>query len=289
MQLKNFSRIVCLPCKQETIRGFAKVNLLIIDEAALVPDELYRAVRPMLAVSDGRLICLSTPQGKRGFFYKEWAEGGEDWLRISIRADQVPRIKPAFLEEERQDAAVGCPAGRDQPVRSAPAGPGLDAAGDAAALAARNQSRRRLPRRAPTRRGRQRRRCPLGRGRALSLDRFSDAERGDVEPTFGAWLGLRILQLHVCIIYTASGFEKAIGEQWWNGEAIWRAVMGAPLESPIDCTFLTYVPWLSQVLCWMTLLLEGGVVAFVWHPRLRKLWLVGIVGMHVGIAVVLGL
>jgi hypothetical protein len=126
-------------------------------------------------------------------------------------------------------------------------------------------------------------------GRALSLDRLADADWGDVGPTFGAWLGLRILQLHVCIIYTASGVEKASGEQWWNGEAIWRAVMGAPLESPIECSFLADVPWLSQVLCWMTLLLEAGIVAFVWHPRLRRFWLVGIVGMHVGIALVLGL
>jgi phage terminase large subunit-like protein len=62
------SRIVCLPCKEETIRGYARVHLLIIDEAARVPADIYRAVRPMLAVSNGRLICLSTPYGKRGFF-----------------------------------------------------------------------------------------------------------------------------------------------------------------------------------------------------------------------------
>lgn len=67
--LTNQSRIVCLPCREDTIRGFADVRLLIIDEAARVPDDLYRAVRPMLAISGGRLICLSTPYGKRGFFY----------------------------------------------------------------------------------------------------------------------------------------------------------------------------------------------------------------------------
>ena len=75
MQLENLSRIVCVPCKEETIRGFAHVDLLIIDEAARVPDTLYRAVRPMLAVSKGRLICLSTPYGKRGFFWDAWARG----------------------------------------------------------------------------------------------------------------------------------------------------------------------------------------------------------------------
>lgn len=100
--LKNLSRIVCLPCKEETIRGFASINLLIIDEAARVPDTLYRAVRPMLAVSDGRLICLSTPYGKRGFFYHAWAKEGDDWQRIEVPAARVPRISAEFLEEERR-------------------------------------------------------------------------------------------------------------------------------------------------------------------------------------------
>ena len=65
LEFTNLSRIVCLPCAEETIRGYANVSLLVIDEAARVPDDLYRAVRPMLAVSNGRMICLSTPYGKK--------------------------------------------------------------------------------------------------------------------------------------------------------------------------------------------------------------------------------
>src|ERR1700730_18393756 len=67
IRFQHTSRIVSLPCEPDTIRGFSNVHLLVIDDAARVPDELYRAVRPMLAVSDGRLICLSTPHGRRGF------------------------------------------------------------------------------------------------------------------------------------------------------------------------------------------------------------------------------
>ena len=100
--LTNLSRIVCLPCKEETIRGYSHVSLLIIDEAARVPDDLYRAVRPMLAVSNGRLICLSTPYGKRGFFHDAWANGGADWARIEVPASRIPRITPRFLEQERR-------------------------------------------------------------------------------------------------------------------------------------------------------------------------------------------
>jgi hypothetical protein len=100
--LEHGSRVVCLPCREDTVRGYAKVNLLVIDEAARVPDDLYRAVRPMLAVSGGRLVCLSTPYGKRGFFWEAWARGGADWARIEVPADKVARITPTFLEGERR-------------------------------------------------------------------------------------------------------------------------------------------------------------------------------------------
>jgi hypothetical protein len=100
--LENFSRIICLPCREDTIRGYSHVTLMVIDEAARVPDDLYRAVSPMLAVSQGRMICLSTPYGKRGFFYDAWANGGDDWARIEIPASHISRIRPAFLERERR-------------------------------------------------------------------------------------------------------------------------------------------------------------------------------------------
>jgi hypothetical protein len=78
------------------------IHLLIIDEAARVPDDLYRAVTPMLAVSDGRMICLSTPWGRRGFFYDEWANGGDDWKRIEVPVSQVPRISEQYLARVRR-------------------------------------------------------------------------------------------------------------------------------------------------------------------------------------------
>jgi hypothetical protein len=96
----NGSRVVSLPGKEATIRGFSGVRLLLVDEASRVADALYQALRPMLAVSQGRLVLLSTPYGKRGFFHHEWTEG-TDWQRFRIPATECPRISPAFLEQER--------------------------------------------------------------------------------------------------------------------------------------------------------------------------------------------
>ncbi len=100
-ELDNGSRIIALPGKEATIRGFSGVSLLIVDEASRVPDELYQAIRPMLAVSGGRIILLSTPFGKRGFFYSEWTDG-VDWMRTKITANECPRIDKAWLERERK-------------------------------------------------------------------------------------------------------------------------------------------------------------------------------------------
>jgi Terminase large subunit, T4likevirus-type, N-terminal len=101
MSLANGSRIEALPGTEKTIRGFSGVDLLVLDEAARVDDELYYSVRPMLAVSGGALLILSTPYGKRGVFFKEWSEG-EGWERYEVPAAECPRISPEFLEEERE-------------------------------------------------------------------------------------------------------------------------------------------------------------------------------------------
>ena len=101
LELANNSRVQVLPGKESTVRGFSGVSLLIVDEAARVEDQLYQAVRPMLAVSGGKIILLSTPFGSRGFFWAEWCEGGDDWRRVKITADQCPRIPSAWLEKEK--------------------------------------------------------------------------------------------------------------------------------------------------------------------------------------------
>jgi hypothetical protein len=102
LELVNGARVLCLPGREDTIRSFGGVTLLVIDEAARVPDDLYRAVRPMLAVSQGRLICLSTPFGRRGFFYHEWTDAAAPWQRVQVSWQQCPRITPDFIAAERR-------------------------------------------------------------------------------------------------------------------------------------------------------------------------------------------
>jgi hypothetical protein len=96
------SRIVSLPSSAHTIRGFSAVNLLIEDEAAFVDDALHEAVTPMLAVSNGNMVLMSTPNGQRGHFYRHWLEGGDDWYRITSSAYGDKRISKEFLDTERR-------------------------------------------------------------------------------------------------------------------------------------------------------------------------------------------
>ena len=105
LELENGSRIITLPGSEKTIRGFSGAALLIVDEAARVEDELYFAIRPMLAVSGGSLMMLSTPFSKRGAFYEAWenseASTSFAWERYRVSAEDCPRISEAFLAEER--------------------------------------------------------------------------------------------------------------------------------------------------------------------------------------------
>jgi hypothetical protein len=99
--LKNGSRIVGLPGRDDTTRGFS-ATLLVIDEAARVSDAMYKSLRPMVATTGGVIWLMSTPNGKQGFFYEEWEYRQADWTRVSVPATECPRIGNEFLEEERR-------------------------------------------------------------------------------------------------------------------------------------------------------------------------------------------
>ncbi len=99
--LENGGRLLALPNNEKTVRVYSSVNRLVIDEASRVPDTLYGAVSPMLAVSKGRKTLLSTPFGQRGFFYNEWMNG-TNWRRMSVPWNKCPRIPASFIDSERR-------------------------------------------------------------------------------------------------------------------------------------------------------------------------------------------
>lgn len=101
MTVRGGGRVLSLPGSEATVRGISAVTLLIEDEASRVDDELHFSIKPMLAITNGRHVVMSTPRGKRGHFWDIWDQGA-GWNRVKVTALDVPRISPEFLEEERR-------------------------------------------------------------------------------------------------------------------------------------------------------------------------------------------
>lgn len=100
IELANGSRLIALPSDPDTIRGYP-AHLMVIDEAARVPTEVFEAAQPMLAVTGGRTIALTTPAGPRGWFYHAYTGGSDEWKRIRVPADECSRIPAAHLSRQR--------------------------------------------------------------------------------------------------------------------------------------------------------------------------------------------
>ncbi|WP_437331729.1 hypothetical protein [Sorangium sp. So ce394] len=123
-------------------------------------------------------------------------------------------------------------------------------------------------------------------GAALSLDRR--LARVPIGPPATTRLSLRVVQLHLCISYLASGLWKASGEQWWNGEAIWRSVM-LPAYRQVDFSWLADHPWIAVIAGWLVVLVEAGYAFLIWPRRSRRIWVAATLALHLGIAVFMGL
>ncbi|RKG74583.1 hypothetical protein [Corallococcus terminator] len=107
-------------------------------------------------------------------------------------------------------------------------------------------------------------------------------------PSAAATLALRVLQIHMCIIYFATGLEKLLGPLWREGTAIWKVLM-QPQYAQFGFAWLASVPWVVKLASWSTLVVEVGYFVFVWPRRTRGLWVMMTLGMHLGIAMTMGL
>lgn len=99
---------------------------------------------------------------------------------------------------------------------------------------------------------------------------------------------LRLLQIHLCIAYFFSGFEKLLGFNWRNGESLWKALHSINYTENINLDFLANTHFFL-LMGWATIILEMLYPIFINIKKTRLLWLVGMVGLHLSIALLMGL
>ncbi len=119
------------------------------------------------------------------------------------------------------------------------------------------------------------------------------------KPLASANFTLRLMQVHFCIIYLASGLSKLQGPTWWNGNALWGTMANysfAPMHWPAYQAFLVYlcqhrVLWevITTGGSYFTLALEIGFPFLIWRPSLRWLMICLSVLLHTGIGLIMGL
>lgn len=128
-------------------------------------------------------------------------------------------------------------------------------------------------------------------GARYSVDRLFAMRRGRTEdppPSQSAGLALRMIQLHMCVIYLFSGLGKLQGDMWWNGSATWFAVASTEYRS-LDMTWLAYYLPLADFLTHSTVFLELFYCCLVWNRWCRPVVVASAIGMHVFIAGAMGM
>jgi len=126
-------------------------------------------------------------------------------------------------------------------------------------------------------------------GARLSLDeRLLGAGQGSGAPSVHANVALRILQVHLCVVYFFSGCGKLFGASWWEGTAIWGAAANVQYRT-LDLTWLAWHPLVINVLTLVTLFWEVGYVALVWPRLTRRVFLATAVMVHLGIGLAMGM
>ena len=132
-----------------------------------------------------------------------------------------------------------------------------------------------------------------GSGQALSADRWLAARRlgagaSRPAPSAAANLALRLINVHMCIIYFFAGIAKLRGDSWWDGTAMWRAFANLEYQSA-DMTWLAWHPRVLNLATHASVLWEISFAFLIWRPRWRPPMLAGAVALHVGIGACLGM
>lgn len=99
---------------------------------------------------------------------------------------------------------------------------------------------------------------------------------------------LRLIQIHLCIIYFWAGFAKLKGESWWTGEALWQVMANQEYQT-LDLTWMAWVPWLPYLIAHVTVAWEVFFCVLIWNRHIRPVMLAIGTGMHFGIGAFLGM
>lgn len=125
-------------------------------------------------------------------------------------------------------------------------------------------------------------------GAVLSLDRrLGFATSGD-EPSVSANIALRLLQVHLCVVYFFSGIAKLLGASWWEGTALWGAAANSRYRT-LDLTWLARHPLLVNMLTLTAVFWEVSYPAIVWPRLTRRLAIAMGIFVHLGIGLAMGM
>lgn len=108
-------------------------------------------------------------------------------------------------------------------------------------------------------------------------------------PTYtSANIAIRLIQVHMCIVYLFAGFGKLLGDSWWSGTAMWGALGNYEYQS-LDMTWLAAWPLVINFLSHLTIVWECSYAVFVWPRLTRPIVLALAVPLHLGIAICMGM
>jgi hypothetical protein len=132
------------------------------------------------------------------------------------------------------------------------------------------------------------RRRARGREVLAGVDAIELIDSRSPRPTVSANLALRLIQLHLALVYGSAGLAKLMGPEWWNGTAL-EMILLTPEFRRMDPTWFLSHPSLVQLATHAGLLLEIAYPVLIWVRQLRPLILCAVLIMHVGIDLMLGL
>ncbi len=101
-------------------------------------------------------------------------------------------------------------------------------------------------------------------------------------------VAIRLMQLHLCVVYLFAGLGKLFGESWWDGTALWGALANYEYQT-LDMTWLAGSIVMVNLLSHVTLFWEVSYVALIWPRLTRPVMLLLAIPLHLGIAFCMGM